>query len=75
MTFSFQPIALSTRGPDSDGMLVLRDGALIAVLSRLSAIHGSLEGRWYVEAAFRDLPTAPGETFGDLDSVERRLAG
>ena len=75
MALSFQPIELSTQGPDKDGMLVLRDGRLIAVLSRLSEIHGALAGRWYVEAAFRRLPTAPEETFDDLVSLERRLAG
>jgi hypothetical protein len=75
MTLSFQPIELSTRGPDCDGMLVLSDGRLIAVLSRLSDIHGALAGRWYVEAAFRDLPTTPEETFDSLVSLERRLAG
>ena len=67
MALSFQPVTLDASGPDRDGALAFRDGRLVAVLSRLSDIHGDLGGRWFVEATFSDMPRRQPQTFETLD--------
>lgn len=39
-------------GDDGDGMLLLVDDQLVGVLVRLSSQHGSMAGRWFLEASF-----------------------
>lgn len=65
-------IALQVRtgSGDSNGMLMLMDNQLIAVLVELTDdIHGDARGRWALESTF-DLfnPSAP-ETFVDIDQA------
>lgn len=74
MKFDFQPVTLSASTPDDEGMLVLCDDRLVAVISRLSAIHGDREGRWFIEATFRILPLGPEQTFETLGDVELFLS-
>lgn len=74
MTLTFQAVTLDTETPDGEATLVFRDGRLLAVLSRLSDIHDDLAGRWFIEAAFGEVPR-PHQTFETLDTLEAWFAG
>jgi hypothetical protein len=65
MAASFQEITLDTGDGDDRAVLVLRDGRLTAVLSRLGAMHDEMAGLWFVEAVFGTPPTDLRHTFGD----------
>jgi hypothetical protein len=73
-----QSIPISAGGGDEEGCLVLQDGRLVAVLVKLSALHGDLAGRWYLEAGFGLLDSPDKPDFADLseaqDWVAERLA-
>lgn len=73
MTLSHQPISLDTDTPDREGVLTFRDGRLLAVLSRLSDIHGDLEGHWFIEATFGPVPRRQPPAFGTLQQFEEWL--
>ena len=76
MSVSFQEIMLDTGDTDDRAVLVLRDGRLIAVLSRLSEMHEGLAGRWFVEAVFGPLPSTDRHVFDDpIDFAEWLAAG
>lgn len=74
MVLSKQAVTLDTDTPDRDGLLVFRDGRLIAVLSRLGDIHGPLEGHWYIESMFGDVPAFQPPTFETFRQFEDWLA-
>lgn len=69
MTITFQPISLDTRDDDSDALLVLSNGRLLAVATRLSHHHGRFEGSFYIEAAFGDRDGAIGTMFDSEDAL------
>lgn len=69
MTVSFETVTLDA-GEDEEGMMLLRDGRLLAILCRLGPSHDELQGRWFVEAAFGDHGLRTGITFGDLAEAE-----
>jgi len=71
MGFTFQPIVLDTPF-DSHGVLVFRDGRLVAIASCLDAGHEDLEGRWAIEKLFPEWAGAFG-TFETLEALEARL--
>ena len=53
---TLQRMPIATGSEDRDGYLIVRDGALVAVLVRLDmADHGDLRGKWYLEVAFEHL--------------------
>lgn len=67
---SLEPIRVAT-GTDDEGMLVLIEDRLVAVLVRLSSAHGELAGQWFLEASFGqvlDLVSHP--TFQDLHAAQ-----
>ncbi|MCJ2079727.1 hypothetical protein [Methylobacterium sp. J-090] len=68
---TMQPIAVDTGSDDSDGMLVMANGMLVAVLVRLSTSGHEQEGDWFVEVALGPLRAHPAPTFGDLDEATR----
>lgn len=72
--FSFVPTTLDSDTPDSEAVMILRDGRLLAVASCLSGIHGALAGHWYIESAFRGLPYRVDTTFETLGSLEAWLS-
>jgi hypothetical protein len=74
MTLSTQEVTLDTSGPDTQAVLVFREERLLAVLCRLSDIHGELAGQWFVEAVFNELPGAQSRTFDSLPAAEAWLA-
>jgi hypothetical protein len=67
MAASFQEITLDTWNDDDRAVLVLRDGRLTAVLSRLSAMHDELAGMWFVETLFGTPPAKPQHIFAHPD--------
>lgn len=75
MTASYQGITLDTGGIDDQAVLVLREGRLTAVLSRLGAMHDDLVGKWSVEALFVAPPPWPRNIFADPDEFVAWLDG
>lgn len=73
MTLAFQPITLDGNAPDQEAMLVLRGERLLAVLTCLSDLHADLEGKWFVEATFGDLPSARPFVFDSTDHFQMWL--
>jgi hypothetical protein len=52
-------------------MLVFDDRQrLLAVLTRLSAQHGSMAGQWFMEAGFGQLGGARNPVFASLDEAQ-----
>lgn len=74
MSVSFEAITLDTGDDDDRAVLVLRDGRLTAVLSRLSAMHEELAGQWFVEAMFGPTLNAQQHVFADPDEFVSWLA-
>lgn len=66
-----------TGSRDAEGRLVYADGRLCAVLVKLSADHGDLEGCWHLEVGFGPCE-ARCAVFPDLDAarawIDARLA-
>jgi len=67
---SFKPVTLDTDAPDQEAVLVFRNGNLLAVLTRLSAIHGDLKGKWFLEAAFGEVPVVQPPVFESTEHFE-----
>jgi hypothetical protein len=64
------PIQVATKIEILDAKLFFVEGALVAVVSQLSAAHNSHAGRWFIEAAFGRLNPKDMQTFASLDDVE-----
>lgn len=73
MTITLEPVTLESDCGDDEGMLALRDGRLIAVLTRLSSIHREYSGRWFVETVFASWLPA-GEMFPALSDFINRAS-
>ncbi|UYW34497.1 hypothetical protein [Methylorubrum extorquens] len=77
MSLRLQPIQVATGSADTESHLVLSEGFLVAVLTRLSDDHEDRAGMWFLEAGFGrvDHPNPP--TFSDLDEalswIDRQL--
>ncbi|MFD2237272.1 hypothetical protein [Aureimonas populi] len=68
--FQFEPIEVATGSQDRDGRLVLRDGALMAVLVRLDdPAHGEERGRWHLEATFNGIGWAGAPLFENPEAA------
>jgi hypothetical protein len=72
--FSVVPTMPEIDTPDSEAVMILRDGRLLAVASCLSGIHGALSGHCYIESSFRGLPYRFDTTFETLGSLEAWLS-
>ena len=70
-SISFQAIPILIDGHDTQGQLVLVDGDLVAVLSRLDgeAHDPEVKGHWHLEAGFGPCQVVPGEVFATLDQA------
>lgn len=68
-----QPIAVDTASPDREGMLVIADGLLIAVLVRLDAPEHERPGSWFLEAALGRLQGIRASPFDTLEDATRWL--
>ena len=69
MKVQFQPVRVAA-GEDGDGLLVLVEGWLIAVLVRLSDQHGALSGHWFLESGYGRFAGPEQPTFSDLSTAE-----
>lgn len=74
MTALFQDITLDTGDNDERAVLVMRDGRLTAILSRLSEMHEELAGQWFVEAMFGISPNSQRHVFADPEEFVAWLA-
>lgn len=72
MTLEMHPIRLDHES-DTEGMLVMREGRLTAILTKLSDTHGDRAGEWFVECAF-GLSLDSELCFADLDQAKIWLA-
>ncbi|WP_414474379.1 hypothetical protein [Microvirga sp. M2] len=73
MSFTFQPIRVAT-GFDEEGMLVLDEERLVAVLVRLSDNNEVSPGQWYLEAGFGQIDGINHPTFSNLDMAKGWIA-
>ncbi|MBB2965202.1 hypothetical protein FHU13_005625 [Methylobacterium sp. R2-1] len=70
MTLRLQPVQVATGSSDTESHLVFSDGFLVAVLVRLSEIHGDRAGMWFLEAGFGPVDHPDPPTFADLDEAQ-----
>nr|WP_246733175.1 hypothetical protein [Methylobacterium sp. BTF04] len=66
-----QPIAVNTGSDDRDGMLVMANGMLVAVLVQLATPDHEHEGDWFLEVALGPLRAHLAPTFANLDDATR----
>ena len=74
MNLHLQPVQVATGSNDQESRLVFADGLLVAILVRLSTMHGADAGRWHMEAGFGHIHDAIAPTFADLDEVQTWIA-
>jgi len=55
---------------DAEGLLVFSDSGLVAVLVRLSELHGEETGQWFLEAGFGEVDRHRRLPFPDLDAAQ-----
>ena len=64
---SLQPVRVKTGKDDEDGLLVLVDGSLVALLVQLSGEEqGELIGSWFLEVGFGPYATTQPPVFPSL---------
>lgn len=68
---TMQPITVDTGSDDRDGMLVMANGMLVAVLVQLATPDHEDAGNWFVEVALGQLKAHRAPTFGNLDDATR----
>ena len=73
MSISLQPVRIGT-GYDEDGLLVLADDYLVAVLVRLTDRHGEEAGKWFLETGYGRLSRRQQRIFADIDAAQGYIA-
>jgi hypothetical protein len=68
-----QPIAVDTASPDREGMLVIANGLLVAVLVRLDAPEHEMPGFWFLEATLGRLQGIRAPPFATLENATHWL--
>lgn len=68
-----QPIAVDTGSLDREGMLVMANGMLVAVLVQLTAPEHENRGCWFLEAGLGPLRDLRPSAFGTLEDATRWL--
>jgi hypothetical protein len=71
--FQFQPVCVPVES-DGEGLLVLVNGWLIALLVRLAAEHGDITGHWFVETIYGNIGGGEHPVFADLAQAEHWFA-
>jgi hypothetical protein len=71
VSISFQPIPILIDGHDTQGQLVLAEGQLVAVVSRIDGeTHApEVKGQWHLEAGFGPCQDSGGSVFRTLDEA------
>ena len=72
MPFRLEPIHVAT-GEEGEARLVFHDGRLVAVLVRLSDLHGQEAGWWFLEKGFGSFDAPFHVSFPDLQAAEAWL--
>lgn len=68
--FDVQKIKVATSSEDEEGLLVVADRCLVAVLVKLSGdYHESATGHWFLEAGFGRCAGAPPSTFATISDA------
>lgn len=70
MRIRIQPVQIATGSDDRESILVFSDEFLVAVLVRLSALHGQEAGRLFLEVGFGSLDSRVPLSFANLNEVE-----
>jgi hypothetical protein len=71
MSVQLQPARVATLRRDGEqGLLVLAEGQLVAVLVQLSEAYGEDTGKWHLEAAFGRVAHPSADIFADLDEAQ-----
>ena len=70
MSLRLQPVQVATNSSDTDGLLVFHGGYLVALLVRLSEVHGDDVGKWFLETSFGRLDAMRPPIFADLANAE-----
>ena len=70
MGLTLQPVRVANSAADEDGLLVLVEDRLVAVLVRLSDANEVAPGEWFLEAGFGRLHSPDHPTFTDLETAE-----
>lgn len=65
---TLQPVLMAT-SEDQEGQLVFVDGRLVAVLTRLSPLHGDQAGRWFLETGYGAAAGPQNPSFPDIDAA------
>lgn len=78
MSLHLQPTRVTTLQPEGEqGLLVMAESQLVAVLVHLSDAYGEDAGKWHLEAAFGRVAHPGAPIFADLDEaqawIEERL--
>ncbi|MCJ2101233.1 hypothetical protein [Methylobacterium sp. E-046] len=73
LVLQLQPIAVDTNSPDREGMLVIANGLLVAVLVRLAEPEHHNVGSWFLEVGFGRLQGQRVPTFPTLEDASRWL--
>ena len=73
LVLQLQPIEVDTNSPDRDGMLVIANGLLTAVLVRLAEPEHDDVGSWFFEVGFGRLQGKKAPTFPSLEEATRWL--
>ncbi|WP_238313973.1 hypothetical protein [Methylobacterium crusticola] len=68
-----QPIAVDTGSPDREGMLVMANGLLVAVLVRLDTPEHERRGSWFLETGLGRLQGVRAPAFESLEEATRWL--
>jgi hypothetical protein len=70
MNLRLQPVQVATGSEDQESHLVFHEGFLVAILVRLSDLHETDAGKWFLEAGFGlvDDPCPP--VFSNIDAAQ-----
>lgn len=71
MSLHLQPTRVATLQPEGEqGLLVMAESRLVAVLVHLSDEYGEDAGKWHLEAAFGGVAHPGVPIFADLDEAQ-----
>jgi hypothetical protein len=73
MSLTLEPVRVAA-GEDNEGLLVFLDGSLVAILVRLSDLHGEAAGAWFLEMALGRLGGPANPVFPDLDVAQKWIS-